>query len=96
MAARKKKKSGGIFAKIILFVFVVYAAGTLISNQVKINRLKNDTAKLDELITTESMKKAQLEQVLSAEIDDDYIKKEAEEQGYAAPNERVFVDVSGS
>ena len=96
MAARKKKRSRGIFPKLILAVFVIYATGILISNQVKINRLESNTAELDELIATEEMKKAQLEQALSAEIDDEYVTKEAQSQGYAAPNERVFVDVSGS
>ena len=96
MAARKKKRSRGIFPKLILAVFVIYATGILVSNQVKINRLESSTAELDELIATEEMKKAQLEQALSAEIDDEYVTKEAQSQGYAAPNERVFVDVSGS
>lgn len=96
MAAKKRKKRKSIFPKLILFVFVVYAAGILISNQIKITRMESDTQALDELIATESMKKAQLEQVLSAEIDDEYVTKEAQSQGYAAPNERVFVDVSGS
>ncbi len=96
MAAKKRKKRVGLFPKLLLFVFVIYAAGILISNQIKITRLENDTSALDELIATESMKKAQLEQILSAEIDDDYVTKEAQSQGYAAPNERVFVDVSGS
>lgn len=96
MVAKKRKGRKSLFPKIILAVFVIYAAGILISNQVKINKMKNDTLALDEIIATESMKKAQLEQVLSADIDDDYVTKEAQSQGYAAPNERVFVDVSGS
>jgi len=96
MATKKRKKRKSLFPKILLTVFVIYAAGILISNQIKINRMESDSSALDELIATESMKKAQLEQVLSAEIDDDYITKEAQNQGYAAPNERVFVDVSGS
>lgn len=96
MAARKRKKRKGLLPKLILAVFVIYATGVLISNQVKINRLESSTAELDELIATEEIKKAQLEQALSDEIDDDYVTKEAQSQGYAAPNERVFVDVSGS
>ncbi len=93
--ARKKKKTGnGIFAKLILAVFFIYAAINLISNQVKISKLERETAERNEIIQTEEMRKAQLEQALSAEIDDDYVTKEAQNQGYAAPNERVFVDIS--
>ena len=95
MEARKRKKKS-IFPKIILAAFVIYAAVTIISHQVEINRFNKDTAKNEEIIVTESMKKERLEQELAAEIDDEYVTKEAQNQGYAAPNERVFVDVSGS
>lgn len=96
MAKKKRKESKGIFPKLILAVFLIYAAGILVSNQIKIKKLESDTASREEIIQTEEMKKAQLEQALSAEIDDDYVTKEAQSQGYAAPNERVFVDVAGS
>ena len=96
ISVAKKKKKKSIFPKLILIVFVVYATVTIISNQVKVNRFNEDTQKNDELIVTESMRKAQIEQELRAEINDDYVTKEAQSQGYASPNERVFVDVAGS
>ena len=95
MAAKKKKKKS-ILPKLLLLVFVIYAAVTIISNQIKANRFDEDTAKTEEIILTESMKKAKIEQELAADIDDEYVTREAQSQGYAAPNERVFVDVSGS
>lgn len=96
MAARKRKKRKGLFPKLILVAFVIYTAVTLISTQIKISRLEQETDSLDADIAAETMKKAQLEQALSAEVDEEYMKEEAQKQGYAAPNERVFVDVSGS
>lgn len=96
MAARKRKKRKGLFPKLILVAFVIYTAVTLISTQIKISRLEQETDSLDSDIAAETMKKAQLEQALSAEVDEEYMKEEAQKQGYAAPNERVFVDVSGS
>ncbi len=95
MAARKKRKKS-IFPKLILVVFVIYAAFTIISNQIKVKRFNEDTAKNNEIIVTESMKKEKLKQELAAEIDDEYVTREAQNQGYAAPNERVFVDIAGS
>lgn len=95
MAAKRKKKKS-ILPKLLLLVFVIYAAVTIISNQIKANRFDEDTAKTEEIILTESMKKAKIEQELAADIDDEYVTREAQSQGYAAPNERVFVDVSGS
>ena len=96
MAARKRKKRKGLFPKLILVAFVIYTAVTLISTQIKISRLEQETDSLDSEIAAETMKKAQLEQALSADVDEEYMKEEAQKQGYAAPNERVFVDVSGS
>lgn len=96
MAARKRKKRKGLFPKLILVAFVIYTAVTLISTQIKISRIEQETDSLDADIAAETMKKAQLEQALSAEVDEEYMKEEAQKQGYAAPNERVFVDVSGS
>ncbi len=96
MATRRKKRRTGLFPKLILAAFVIYTAITLISIQVKVNNLKNESRELSELIATEEMKKAQLEQALSDEVDDEYMTEEAQKQGYAAPNERVFIDVSGS
>ncbi len=96
MATRRKKRKTGLFPKLILLAFVIYTAATLISIQVKVNKMKSESRELDELIATEEMKKAQLEQALSDEIDDEYMTEEAQKQGYAAPNERVFVDISGS
>lgn len=91
--ARKKKKTGnGIFPKLILAVFFIYAAGTLISNQIKTANFNSDTAKQNEIIQTEEMRNAQLQQALDSEIDDEYIEKEARKQGYINPNERVFRD----
>lgn len=92
---RRRKRKNGVFAKIIVFAFVIYSVATLISLQVKINN-ENETksilqAQVDELET----KKAENSDIIDGEPDKDYIVSEAQKQGYAAPNERVFVDVSG-
>lgn len=95
LAARKRKNKKSIFPKIILVVFVLYAVTTIISNQIKANRFNEDTKQKQEMIITETMKREKIKQELSAEIDDEYVTREAQKQGYAMPNERVFEDVSG-
>ena len=95
MEARKRRKKS-IFPKLLLLAFVIYAAATIVSNQIRANRFNEDTAKTEEIIVTESMKKEKIKQELAAEIDDEYVTREAQKQGYVAPNERVFVDISGS
>ena len=96
MAKRRKKKKSGLFPKLILTAFVLYSAVTLISLQLKINDQKKQNQEIAALIEQEKTKQAQLKQKNQEELNDEYIIKEAEKQGYAAPTERVFIDTSGS
>ncbi len=74
---------------------MIYTAATLVSIQVKTNAEKKEAEMLDEQIATEKMREAQLEQSLADPVDDEHIRSEAQKQGYAESNERIFVDVSG-
>lgn len=96
MAVKRKKKRVGIVPKLILVAFVVYSAVTLVTLQVKINHQKAEAAQLAAQVEDEKAKQAQLQQLIDAPMEDDYIVTEAQKQGYAAPNERVFVDTSGN
>lgn len=96
MANRRKKKKTGIIPKLILATFVVYSAVTLVTLQMKINDQKEQNAIIAAQIEEERIKQAQLKQKNEAEISDDYIISEAQKHGYAAPNERVFIDTSGN
>lgn len=96
MAKRKRRKRrNGVFAKIIVFAFVIYSVATLISLQIKINDQRDTVSILQAQVDEEKEKQAQLSDILDDELDEEYIISEAQKQGYAAPNERVFVDVSG-
>lgn len=96
MARRKRRKRrNGVFAKVIVFAFVIYSVATLISLQIKKNDLSDTASILQVQIEEQETKKAQLSGLLDEEPDKEYIISEAQKQGYAAPNERVFVDVSG-
>ncbi len=84
-------------SKLILLLFVVYTVGVLISNQVKANKYKNGIAELDEQIVSEQQTKKQLEQIVRSDAEDkEYLVQEAQNQGYAAPDERIFVDISAN
>ena len=93
--ARRKKKRTGIIPKLLLAAFVIYTTATLVSIQVKTNAVKREAESLDEQIATEKMREAQLEQALSDPMDDEHVRSEMQKQGYAAPNEQIFVDISG-
>ena len=95
MANKKQKHKVGFFAKLIVLAFVIYSAITLVSLQMKINAQRDNVRVLEKQVTEEKAKQTQLRQLLSDELDQAYVVSEAQKQGYAAPNERVFVDVSG-
>ena len=61
----------------------------------KINAQRSSVSVLEKQVTEEKAKQTQLRQLLDDELDQSYVVSEAQKQGYAAPNERVFVDVSG-
>lgn len=97
MAARKKKKRRKSLApKILLALFVVFVSCVLIKNQIDANRQKKEIASTELEIAEVSNLKAWYLQELATEIDNDYIAREAEKQGYAGPNDRIFYDKSGS
>ena len=93
---KKRRRRKGLISKLILSVFVIYASTVLITNYIELGRMRAECASMDEQIRTKSMEKAQLEEILSIEPDEEYMTKEAQEQGYGAPDERVFVDSSGN
>ncbi len=95
MANKKRKRKVGFFAKLIVLAFVIYSAVTLVSLQMKINAQRSSVSVLEKQVTEEKAKQTQLRQLLDDELDQSYVVSEAQKQGYAAPNERVFVDVSG-
>jgi len=96
VANRRRKKKTGFLPKLILVAFVIYSAVTLVTLQMKINAQKEQNEIIAEQIEQEKIKQAQLQQENEAVVEDEYIISEAQKQGYAAPNERVFVDTSGS
>lgn len=92
---RKNKGSRMLFPKILLAAFVVYSIVTIISLQIDINSQEEKVSVLEGEVEQERIKQEQLTQILGDEIDEDYIISEAQKNGYAAPNERVFKDVAG-
>ena len=92
MARKKKKRKVGFVAKLIVFAFVIYSAVTLVSLQIA---QRENAQSLEGQVAEEKAKQTQLRQLLEDELDEDYVVSEAQKQGYAAPDERVFVDVSG-
>ena len=98
LKAKKKKKrkvKSMFFPKLILGAFVIYSVVTIISLFVQIDAQEEVVTRLEGEITQEGMKQEQLTQLMGEELDEEYIISEAQKNGYAASNERVFKDVAG-
>ncbi|MCX7614318.1 MAG: septum formation initiator family protein [Clostridiales bacterium] len=85
----------GIFTKIFLCGFAVYAAITLISLQLQINDHKSEIKSLSNDLAKQKIANTELQEVLDNGLNDEYVAREARDKlGYASPGERIFVDTS--
>lgn len=91
----RKKKKVNLLTKVLVTAFAVYAAFTMVSLQVKIERMKETQTQLKRDLELQQLLNAELYHATSGEIDSDYVAKLAREDlGYIFPGELVFQDVS--
>lgn len=78
----------------VLLLFSMLAA--YISNQVTISSKRAELAALEEQITQQKSSNEEMERILSGDADEitEWVARDS--YNYAAPNERIFVDVSGN
>ncbi len=100
MAKKEKKSRKGTFRgfiiKVAFCVFVIYVAVSFVQIQVQINDKKEQLSLLQEKIVQQQQTNAELSDMLTNGIDDDYIAKIAREHGYAMPDERVYESAKNS
>jgi len=98
MAGQNKKKSRkNIFLRLILPVVAIYATVMLVDMQVTLSQRQQELEELRQQYKMQDIENAELERQISAKIDDDYVERFARDNlDYVAPNERVFIDISGS
>lgn len=92
-----KKRRGPLPVRLLPLAFTVlcgYLFMTLINCQVAISSKQQELASVQTQLTTQLTENAELSSTLE-QGDDAIIERYAREQGYAKPNERVFVDISG-
>ena len=91
----RRKKRVGLATKIFVAIFAVYAAFTLVSLQIQISAKREEQAALQGQIEEQSVRNAEIEDLLNSEDNDEYIARIARDKlGYVSPGERVFVDIS--
>ncbi|MCD8095121.1 MAG: septum formation initiator family protein [Ruminococcus sp.] len=93
--AVKRKKEGGITFKPLAWFtalcLVVYAAVTIVSQQVQIAQLKQEKDDINEQISQAKQLNDEYSRQLSSEDESEYMERiVVEDLGYAYPNERRF------
>ena len=96
---RKKRRKNPIFRTIFRLIFLLLLLSMLaayISNQVAISSKKAELQTLNEQIEQQETRNEELKRILSGDADDvtEWVARDS--YNYAAPNERIFVDVTGN
>ena len=96
---RKKRRKNSFLRTIFRLIFLLLLLSMLaayISNQVAISSKKAELQTLNEQIEQQETRNEELKRILSGDADDvtEWVARDS--YNYAAPNERIFVDVTGS
>lgn len=92
---RRRKQKLNPLVKILLVIVVAFAAVRVVSLQLQINDLQQQSQQLDEEIRFRRLQNKELKESLSEGVTDESIAKAARDVlGYASPGERVFIDSS--
>ena len=100
MAKRKTKKKPQralVLIKVISVLVIAYVVVSLVQLQIDLVNKKQELAALNSQITAQQQENASLQTVVDTGGDLSFIEKIAREQlGYVSPDERVYIDISGS
>ncbi len=96
---RRKRKKNTLFRGIFRLLFVLLLLSMLaayISNQVAISSKHAELDTLNEQVAQQKTQNEEMERILSGDADEvtEWVARDS--YNYAAPNERIFVDVTGN
>lgn len=96
---RRKRKRNPFVRTIFRLFFILLLLSMLaayISNQVAISSKRAELQTLNEQIDQQQTKNEEMKRILSGDADDvtEWVARDS--YNYAAPNERIFVDVTGN
>ena len=96
---RKKRRRSPFVRMILRLFFILLLLSMLaayISNQVSISSRRAELQTLNEQIKQQKTQNEEMKRILSGDADDvtEWVARDS--YNYAAPNERIFVDVTGN
>lgn len=97
MSSEKKGKKKSIIRRVGFVVLVIYVCFMLVDMQVTLAERNEELSALKNQHELQRIENKDLQRQLSIEYDDEEIERIAREQlEYVAPDEKVFIDISGS
>ena len=96
---RRKRKKNTVwrgFLRLFFLLLLLSLLAAYISNQVAISSRRAELQTLNEQIAQQKTQNEEMERILSGDADEvtEWVARDS--YNYAAPNERVFVDVTGN
>jgi len=96
MKQQKNKPIGRFITHVLLAVFAVYAALTLVDAQVRLAERRQELDVLEARYENRRLENKELERQLADDMTSEDIERIAREQlDFVAPDQRVFIDISG-
>lgn len=97
MAVQTRKKKHSLILRLLLIAVAVYVAVSFVQLQLDLSAKRLELASIQNAVDAQLLENQELEALLTARQEDDYIEWVARERlDYAFPDEKVFVDISGS
>ena len=99
LSRKKRKRKASVVGAVLKLLFLLLLLSMLaayISNQVTISSKRAELETLNEQIAQQQTENQEMQRILSGDADDvtEWVARDS--YNYAAPNERIFVDVTGS
>lgn len=92
----KKPRSSGILLRLGIVGLIGYLAVTLVISQVDIMVKQQQLDALNESVVRQEQANTELQRLIASGDETAYIERIARDKlGYAAPGERVFIDITG-
>lgn len=97
VAVKKEKAKKHIFLRLAVVAFGVYTIATIVTQQIEIREQEAYLENIQQQCEAQEMENLEVERLLSQGDDESYVEKVARDKlDYAYPDEKVFVDASGS
>lgn len=93
---KPQRKPRNLVLRLCVFAFVLYAAIKLVDMQVMLGDRKIEAEQLTQHLEELRISNKDLERQINDTQDEEYVERVAREQLFVYPEERVFIDTSGS